>query len=88
MPGRAGDPARGIYHFAVANPLASGMGTRDWNGEGYLLCRPYVEGAQIDYPDEDWVFRRHPEARGRTPGPVNTGRRWGDCSQDSRRIGS
>jgi SAM-dependent methyltransferase len=59
----------GLYHFAVANPFASGMGTQDWNGEGYLIRRPYVEGAEITYQDEDWVFRASPEARDRIAGP-------------------
>jgi SAM-dependent methyltransferase len=45
----------GLYHFMVANPFACGMGPRDWNGEGYVVRRPYVEGAEITYQDEAWV---------------------------------
>jgi SAM-dependent methyltransferase len=52
----------GLYHFMVANPFACGMGTRDWNGDGYVVRRPYVEGAEITYPDEEWVVPGRPEA--------------------------
>ena len=47
----------GLYHFMIANPFACGMGTRDWNGEGYLIRRQYIDGAEITYEDEAWVFR-------------------------------
>jgi SAM-dependent methyltransferase len=56
----------GLYHVAVANPFACGMGTKDWVGEGYLLRRPYVQGAEITYSDEDWVFRQSPGEGGAT----------------------
>jgi SAM-dependent methyltransferase len=46
----------GRYHFMVANPFSQGMGTRDWNGEGYVVRRMYVEGAAVGYEDEPWVF--------------------------------
>jgi len=59
----------GLYHFAVANPFVSGMGTQVWNGEGYLMRRPYVEAAEITYQDEAWVFRAASEARERIAGP-------------------
>ena len=47
----------GIYHFMAANPFCQGMGPRDWNSEGYVLRRAYVEGAEVTYEDEPWVFR-------------------------------
>jgi len=53
----------GLYYFMCANPFASGMSTRDWNGEGYVIRQPYIQGAEITYPDEEWVFRDNPEAR-------------------------
>lgn len=59
----------GLYHFAIANPFASGMGTRDWTGEGYLVRRQYVEGAEITYADEAWVFREAAEDRQGIAGP-------------------
>jgi SAM-dependent methyltransferase len=60
---------RGLYHFMAANPYAVGMGTRDWNGDGYVIRRQYVEGAEITYPDEPWVFRDDPEAGKEIGGP-------------------
>ena len=61
--------AGGLYHFGAANPFAVGMGTADWSGEGYTLRQQYVEGAEITYRDEEWVFREDPTARERIDGP-------------------
>jgi SAM-dependent methyltransferase len=47
--------AGGTYVVMCANPFVAGIGTRDWNGSGYLIRHPYVEGAEIVYRDEDWV---------------------------------
>lgn len=47
--------AGGVYVLALANPFASGVGTRDWNGEGYVLRLPYVDGAPYAFEDETWV---------------------------------
>jgi SAM-dependent methyltransferase len=59
----------GLYHFAAANPFAAGMGTRDWNGDGYVVRRQYVEEALVSYDDEPWVFRENPEAQKSIGGP-------------------
>jgi SAM-dependent methyltransferase len=48
----------GRYYLQCANPFYSGIGTQDWNGEGYTLRRPYVEGAEIGFDDEPWVYDR------------------------------
>lgn len=45
----------GVYVLAVANPFASGVGTRDWTGEGYVVRLPYVDGAPYAFEDERWV---------------------------------
>jgi len=45
----------GLYHFNCANPFVSGLSENDWNGQGYLLTRPYVDGAQVTYADAPWV---------------------------------
>jgi SAM-dependent methyltransferase len=45
----------GRYYFHCANPFFSGIGTGDWNGEGYILRHPYVAGAETTYADEAWV---------------------------------
>jgi len=48
----------GLYHLQCSNPFLSGMTRRDWNGEGYVLKRPYVQGAEIAYADQPWVYER------------------------------
>jgi SAM-dependent methyltransferase len=48
----------GIYHLQCANPFVAGLGTKDWNGKGFVLNRPYVNGEEITYSDEDWVYDR------------------------------
>ena len=48
----------GIYHFNCANPFFIGLKESDWNGEGYVLKRPYVGGAEIIHEDQDWVYDR------------------------------
>jgi ubiquinone/menaquinone biosynthesis C-methylase UbiE len=58
----------GIYHFGFANPFVMGAGQNDWNGEGYVLKKAYIGGAQITYDDQDWVYNRDtPE---KIPNPV------------------
>lgn len=48
----------GVYHFDCANPFFIGLGEKDWNGEGYTLKRPYINGAEVTYEDPDWVYDR------------------------------
>jgi len=48
----------GLYYLMVANPFLCGLGTQDWNGHAYELKRPYVDGAQVVYLDEGWVYDR------------------------------
>ncbi len=45
------------YYFNCANPFISGVVASDWNGDGYPLKQPYIDGAEITYADEPWVFR-------------------------------
>jgi ubiquinone/menaquinone biosynthesis C-methylase UbiE len=45
----------GLYMLMMANPFASGIGTKDWNGAGFVLQRPYVDGAKYEFEDEAWV---------------------------------
>jgi 2-polyprenyl-3-methyl-5-hydroxy-6-metoxy-1,4-benzoquinol methylase len=59
----------GIYHFMTANPFLCGLGTHDWNGRAYEIQHPYIEGAALEYRDEDWVYARE-TAESRVPGPV------------------
>ncbi len=46
----------GLYQFSCSNPFASGLMLQDWDGNGYALNRPYVEGLAVNYQDESWVF--------------------------------
>lgn len=48
----------GLYHFNCANPFFSGLSEKDWNGEGYTLKLPYIDGAEMTYEDQDWVYDR------------------------------
>jgi SAM-dependent methyltransferase len=47
----------GRYYFNCANPCFAGLMIGEWDGHGYPLRRPYVDGAEIRYADESWVFR-------------------------------
>ena len=48
----------GMYYFMCANPFAAGLMERSWNGAGYTLKEPYVQGAKLVYEDSDWVYNR------------------------------
>src|SRR5262245_44664182 len=48
----------GLYHFNCANPFFIGLSEKDWNGEGYALKQPYIDGAEVTYEDQDWVYDR------------------------------
>ena len=49
----------GLYHFMCANPFFMGLGEKDWNGAGYTLKHPYINGAEIRYEDQEWVYDRN-----------------------------
>lgn len=49
----------GIYHLNFANPFIMGIEQKDWNGKGYVLKEPYLNGARISYDDQDWVYNRN-----------------------------
>lgn len=49
--------AGGIYHFMCANPFVAGVIAKDWDGQGYSLKAPYVDGAEVSYEDESWIYR-------------------------------
>jgi ubiquinone/menaquinone biosynthesis C-methylase UbiE len=57
----------GDYVFMVANPFASGVLPPDWDGHGYPVHRPYVDGALIEFDDPDWVYERTGGERVPTP---------------------
>lgn len=53
----------GLYYLTVADPFTIGVGTDDWPGTGYLLKEFYIDGAEINHPDEPWVYSREAAAR-------------------------
>lgn len=52
----------GLYRAACANPFAAGITECDWNGDGYTIKRPYVQGARLVYEDQAWVYDREQNA--------------------------
>jgi ubiquinone/menaquinone biosynthesis C-methylase UbiE len=58
----------GLYYLHCSNPLGSGMMEQDWDGDGSVLGRPYLEGAEITYADQAWVYVRG-ESTDHVPGP-------------------
>lgn len=48
----------GVYHFVCANPFFLGLTERDWDGQGYPLKHPYLDGAELTYEDQEWVYDR------------------------------
>ncbi len=60
---------KGLYHLHFANPFISGLTARDWDGNGYPLKYPYVDGAEITYQDQDWVYSRGENAGEAIPAP-------------------
>ena len=48
----------GLYFVADSNPFLCAMSEADWNGEGYVLKSPYLEGAELVAPDPEWVYAR------------------------------
>ncbi|HEY6541644.1 MAG TPA: class I SAM-dependent methyltransferase [Ktedonobacteraceae bacterium] len=60
---------RGLYHLHFANPFISGLTAEDWDGHGYPLKHPYVDGAEITYKDQDWVYSRSENAGEAIPAP-------------------
>ena len=58
----------GYYKVMSANPFTAGIEPSDWNGSGYVLREPYVDGASITYADQDWVY--DVAFRGQIPAPM------------------
>ena len=58
----------GLYRLMIANPFGMPVGYKDWNGEGYLVREPYIDGAKVTYDDQEWVYHRRPGSE--VPRPV------------------
>lgn len=48
----------GLYRMMCANPFVMGASTKDWDGRGYALAAPYLDGAPVEGTDEEWVYER------------------------------
>lgn len=50
----------GYYHLSFHNPLTHGIDETKWNGVGYPLSEPYMNGAEIDqdrlFAIPEWTF--------------------------------
>jgi SAM-dependent methyltransferase len=57
----------GFYHLQIHNPFVMATSEETWNGQGYLLAHPYVDGAEIQ--DPDWTFMDEQGQEVRVPGP-------------------
>jgi SAM-dependent methyltransferase len=49
-------PDGGRYYLHCANPCFAGLLMQEWDGNAYPLRRPYVDGAEVHYLDESWIF--------------------------------
>jgi len=44
----------GQYRLHCVNPFIHSALDPQWNGSGYPLTQPFVDGARIEYPDTQW----------------------------------
>lgn len=63
----------GYYHLSFHNPFTHGMDDVKWNGVGYLMSEPYIDGAEIDHDRlfevPEWTFENEYGAQHRIRGP-------------------
>ena len=46
----------GLYRLEFPNPFVAGLSER-WNGTGYLLARPYLDGSELLFEDPNWQIK-------------------------------
>lgn len=51
--------AGSLYYLHCANPFSCGLTPQDWNGNGYNLKYPYVEGVVLESEDQLWAYSRN-----------------------------
>jgi SAM-dependent methyltransferase len=61
--------AGGLYYLACHNPFYHGLCETDWNGQGYVLRRLYVDGEEVVYDDPEWTVWRADGTTVRVRGP-------------------
>jgi SAM-dependent methyltransferase len=54
----------GTYQVMFANPFVHGLSPRAWDGAGYSLRLPYLDGEPVQVEDEPWVYRARDDASG------------------------
>ena len=59
---------RGLYRMALHNPFTQAIDERDWDGQGYSLNAPYVDG-ELHFDDPHWEFEDINGAPQRIVGP-------------------
>lgn len=63
----------GFYRLSFHNPLTHGMDETKWDGRGYPLCEPYINGAEIDqdrlFAVPEWTFENDAGELQRIRGP-------------------
>lgn len=63
----------GFYRLSFHNPLTHGMDETKWDGVGYPLCEPYINGAEIDqdrlFAVPEWTFENDAGEVQRIRGP-------------------
>jgi SAM-dependent methyltransferase len=59
----------GLYRLECTNPFIHGVLDAKWDGHGYPLHSPYVDGAEVVTEDPYWDFEDAEGARQRVKGP-------------------
>lgn len=49
--------SEGLYQLFFANPFVLGVTEHDWDGAGYPLAQPYVQGSVVQSENPSWFFR-------------------------------
>jgi SAM-dependent methyltransferase len=61
--------AGGLYRVDCHNPMSHGVEERDWDGKGYPVWRPYVDGEEIIFADPHWDVQQLDGSVKRVVGP-------------------
>lgn len=59
----------GLYHLEIANPFITGLGEEDWDGRGYPLRQPYIDGEELIFDDPHWDVEAADGTQRRIVGP-------------------
>ena len=59
----------GRYRLHWGNPYYHGLAPEYWDGNGYSLRLPYVDGAEVTYDTPEWGFEDDAGEKHSVPGP-------------------